>query len=166
METLIESKISTIKQLFGEERKIIPTSIDETLNCEGDVFKTDGGEIIYLETIFNDFTIDELVRLTAISEKLYDKYNTHCTCYILCMGGVSVNEMPITSKADFTIKLAQTQMHTYDIILNGIKKKISNHELLDADDIKVLQMIPMLCKHEERDYYRKQVFTIMNNLGL
>lgn len=155
-----------MEQLFGEERKIIPSPIDETVDGDGDVFKTETDEIIYLETVLNDFTIDELVRFTSIAEKLYEKYNAHCTCYILCMGDVCVNEMPIKSEADFTITLAQTQVNPCDIVLNGIKNKIRNQGLLDAGDIQALQMIPVMCKPEERDYYRRQVFQIMNNLGL
>lgn len=165
---LTNEKIKTMQTIFSEERTINPIPLEQVPQGNGDVYQTEDGEIIYLELQLNSFTIDELVRYTDIMESLYDKYNKHCTAYIICVRGVEieVQEMPIKSEADFTIKLAQTDINPCDVILNGVKTKIKNGILLDKNDIRALQMIPLMCDENEKNYYRKQVFEIMNRLGL
>ena len=164
-ETLIY-KMGTIESVFGEQRKLTPQPQEIISLGDGDVFKTDDGEVIYLELILNDFTVDELVRITNIAEKLYSKYDSRCYCYVLCMGQVTVNEMPIPSEAEFTIKLAKSEASPCDVILNRIKYKIRNNELLDEEDIQALHMLPHICPPSEKDDYRKLVFSIMSELGL
>lgn len=165
---IIENKIETIKEVFHEQREICPTPLPQIEKGDGTTFKTTNGEIIYLELQLKDFTVEELVRYTSIMEDLYEEHEKHCTAYILCDEGVEVkvNEMPIKSKADFTIKLAQTDLDSCKVVLNGIKNKIQQGELLDEADIYALQMIPVMCSKDERDYYRTQVFKIMNEIGL
>lgn len=160
--------INTITEMFNENRTIVPEVIKEDINGDGDIFKTESGEIIYFELQLEDFTIDELIRYTNIMETLYEKYQVHCTACIVCAEGVKVrvNEMPIKSEADFTIKLAQTNMDPCDVMLNGIKAKMNRNELLDEEDICALQMIPMMCSKDKRNHYRKEVFSILDTIGL
>ena len=167
MDTTTE-KINVITNLFDEKRTIIPEVLEENLNGDGEVFKTQNGEIIYFELQLDNFNIDELIRYTGIMETLYSKYKVHCTACILCADGVEVQvcEMPIKSEADFTIKLAQSDMNPCDVVLDVIKTKMRNGELLDEGDIHALQVLPMMCSKDKRDYYRKKVFAIMNEIGL
>lgn len=164
----MKEQIQTIKKMFDETREINPTPIDIKLNGDGKAYKTGDGEIIYCELQLKDFTIDELVRYTGIMETLYEEYNTHCTAYIVAADGVEVkvNEMPIKSEADFTIKLGVTDIDPCESILDHIKQKMASGELLDREDIEKLQMIPFMCSKNKRDYYRTQVFHIMNMLEL
>jgi len=160
--------INIIENMFDEKRTILPEPLQENINGSGETFKTQNGEIIYFELQFEEFNIDELVRYTSIMETLYEKYKVHCTACILCADGVrvTVKEMPIKSEADFTIKLAQTNMSPCDVVLEVVKTKMKNGELLDVDDVHALQMIPMMCPKDKRDYYRAQVFGILNEIGL
>lgn len=167
METTNE-KIRTMQTIFSEKRTINPTPLEQVPQGSGEVYQTEEGEIIYIELQLTDFTIDELVRYTDIMETLHERYNKHCTAYIICVEGteVKVQEMPIKSKADFAIKVAQTDINPCQIVLEGIKTKIKNEELLNEEDIQALQILPLMCPDNERNYYRKQVFRIMNMLGL
>lgn len=167
METTKE-KIKAMQTIFSEERTINPTPLEPITNGGGDVYQTEEGEIIYLELQLKDFTVDELVRYTGIMESLYEKYKKHCTAYIICVQGVEVEvqEMSIQSEAEFTIRLAKTEIDPCAVILNGLKTKMKEGGLLDEEDIQVLQMLPFMCSEDEKDYYRKQVFLIINMLGL
>ena len=163
VEETVYNKIKTIENMFDEKRNIVPNVV-ECLEY-GEVFETDEGEPVYLEMVLGDFGVEELVRITSVAENLYSEYGKMCTCYILCMGAVTVNEMPIKSEADFTIRLAQSQKSSCEVILSMIKQKMKS-ELLDVEDIQALQMIPVMCDPSEREYYRREVFNIMNELGL
>ena len=163
VEEIAYNKVKTIENMFGEKRNIFPNVV-ECLE-HGEVFETEDGEPVYLEMVLGDFGVDELVRITCIAENLYFKYKKLCTCYILCMGAVTVNEMPIKSEAEFTIKLAQSEKSTCEVVLSMIKQKMKS-ELLDVEDIQALQMLPVMCDPSERNYYRNEVFSIMNELGL
>lgn len=163
MESIIKHKIQTMENMFDVEQKIVPEVV-ATLG-EGEVFKTENGEVVYFEMLLRDFTVDELVRVTHIAEDLWNEHHVHCTCCIIGMGDVCVNEMPIKSEADFTIRLAKSDVAPCDAVLGVIKSKMKR-ELLDEEDIQALQMIPVMCNPEEKDYYRKEVFAIMNELGL
>lgn len=159
-------KISAVERIFREKLNVVPLPLEEIPDVEGDIFRTDDSNIIYVEMLLRDFSVDELVRMVSISEALCDKYDCHCTCYILCYGDVTVNEMPILSDKDFTIRLAQSDMNHCEVILNIVKSKLMRGILLDEEDINALYKLPMVCKVEDRNFYRKEVFNILNMLGL
>ena len=60
--------------------------------------------------------------------------------------------------------LACVQENPAQIILDVIKNKISKGELLDGDDLHALSMLPLICKKEDRNYFRKEYFRIINKL--
>lgn len=164
----MNAMIKTIQHIFNENREINPTPLPKIEQAHGEAYKTKNNEIIYCEIQIEDFTIDELVRYTHIMETLYEQYKTPCTAYIITTQGVEikVKEMPIKSEADFTIKLAQTDISSCEIVLDAIKTKMKNGELLNENDIEALQMIPMVCNPKDKDYYRKQVFQILSIIGV
>ena len=51
------------------------------------------------------------------------------------------------------------------MLLNIIKNKLKKGETLDNDDLYALSMMPMICKKEERNYFRKEYFKIINNFN-
>lgn len=69
------------------------------------------------------------------------------------------------SHAEFTIKLACVEEDPCKIILNAIKAKVKNHELLDGDDLHALSMLQVMCRKEDRNYYRREYFKIINKIS-
>lgn len=166
----IRSKI--IRETFDDKRTLVsPVNADE-LNLNehvhqgGDMFITSDGEIIDLEFQETDFTEDELVKYVELAEELYEKIEKEVSIYIICPKdiGVYVKEIEIRSDADFTIKLACIPEERCELILNYIKHKIKANEKLSEDDINALNNLPVKCRKENRNYYRRETIRIMNRL--
>ncbi len=164
------TQINIIKETFNDQRKIVASvtaeelNIDEEIHHEGDFFITSDGEIIDLEFQIVDFTEYELVKYIELAEHLYEKYKKNISVYIICPKeiNVCVKEEEILSEADFTIKLACSQVDSCEIILEGIKDKIKNNELLDENDLYNLRQLQVMCEKSKRNYYRLEYLKIMN----
>ena len=166
------TKARIIDETFHDKRKIkcfLPIEnlrLAEHIHQEGELFITENYEIIDLEFQFKDFTEDELVKYVELAEALYEKNNKRISIYILCPNSVNiyVREFEIKSEADFTIKIAAIEENLSQIALDIIKSKLDKGELLDRDDIEILKILPLSCKKEERNYFRKECFKIINKL--
>ena len=165
-------RTKVIYETFDDERKIVSSikaeelNIDENIHQGGDIFITSEGEFIDLEFQFVDFTEDELVKYAEFAEELYEKSQKKVSIYILCPKDINVcvRECEIKSDATFTIKLACIQENPCEIILNGIKAKLKANEKLDSDDLNELSMLQVMCKKEDRNYYRREYIKIINRL--
>lgn len=166
-------RTKVIRETFNDTRVIkcvTPENIrkvDEDIYPGGDIFTTEEGDLIDLEFQMDDFNEDELVKYVELAEALYKKNQRHVSIYIICTNDVTVcvKECEIKSEADFTIKLACIQEDPCKLVLNVIKDKIKNGDLLNGDDIFALSLLPMMCKPKERNYYRKEYFRIMNRIS-
>ena len=166
----IRTKI--IEKTFNDNRKIkylTPEhlrAVDGDIYPGGDIFTTENGDLIDLEFQITDFDEYELVKYVELAEALYEKNGCHIAIYIICPNNVNVyvKEGEIMSQADFTIKLACINEDPCKIILKAIKYKISNNELLNGDDLHALSMLQSVCKKEERNYYRREYFRIINRI--
>ncbi|MBQ2831059.1 hypothetical protein [Methanobrevibacter sp.] len=140
--------------------------LDENVYQGGDIFKTKDDEFIVLELQMKDFDEDELVKYVEFAESLYEKQHQPVSIYIICPGDINiyVREFEIKSEACFTIKLAKIDEDPAAIILKMIKHKLRNNEVLDEDDYHALEMIPVICEKEKRNYYRREAFKIINRL--
>lgn len=165
-------RAKVIKETFNDKRKITSSikaeelKIDEDIHQGGDIFITSDGEIIDLEFQMVDFTEDELVKYAEFAENLYEQSGKEVSIYLICPNDVNVcvRECEIKSDATFTIKLACIQEDPCEIILNGIKAKLNSNEMLDGDDLHALSMLQVMCKKEDRNYYRREYFKIINRL--
>lgn len=168
---IMQTKI--IQETFNDKRKIrckLPIDklqLEDNIHQEGNLFISENNEIIYLELQLTDFTEDELVKYVELAEALYEKKNCHVSIYIICPNTIDicVKECEIKSEADFTIKLAAIEENPAHMLLNIIKNKLKKGETLDNDDLYALSMMPMICKKEERNYFRKEYFKIINNFN-
>ena len=166
----IRTKI--IKETFNDSRRIKcitpekDRKLDDNIYPGGDLFTTEDGEFIDLEFQMEDFNESELVKYVEFAEALYKKHQKQVSIYLLCPDTVNVlvRECEIKSEAEFTIKLACIQENPAHIILDIIKNKINSGELLDGDDLHALSMLPIICKEEDRNYFRKEYFKIINKL--
>ncbi len=166
----IRTKI--IKETFNDSRRIKcitpekDRKLDDNIYPGGDLFTTEDGEFIDLEFQMKDFNESELVKYVEFAEALYKKHQKQVSIYLLCPDTVNVlvRECEIKSEAEFTIKLACIQENPAHIILDIIKNKINSGELLDGDDLHALSMLPIMCKEEDRNYFRKEYFKIINKL--
>lgn len=167
------TKAKIIKETFDDKRKIrchLPIQnlrLDEQIHQEGELFITENYEIIDLEFQFEDFTEDELVKYVELAEALYEKNRKRISIYIICPRSVNIcmRECEIKSEADFTIKLASIEENLSQIALDIIKSKLDNGETLDREDLKILEILPLSCKKEERNYFRRECFKIINRLN-
>lgn len=166
----IRTKI--IKETFNDSRRIKcitpekDRKLEDNIYPGGDLFTTEDGEFIDLEFQMEDFNESELVKYVEFAEALYKKHQKQVSIYLLCPDNVNVlvRECEIKSEAEFTIKLACIQENPAHIILDIIKNKINSGELLDGDDLHALSMLPIMCKEEDRNYFRKEYFKIINKL--
>jgi hypothetical protein len=166
----IRTKI--IKETSNDSRRIKcitpekDRKLDDNIYPGGDLFTTEDGEFIDLEFQMEDFNESELVKYVEFAEALYKKHQKQVSIYLLCPDTVNVlvRECEIKSEAEFTIKLACIQENPAHIILDIIKNKINSGELLDGDDLHALSMLPIMCKEEDRNYFRKEYFKIINKL--
>ena len=163
-------RAKVIRETFHDTSKIErPVSaeelnFDENITHDGDIFMTEDGEFIDLELQKKDFDEDELLRYVELAEDIYEKHHKKVSVYVICPDNIDVyvREFDIKSDADFTIKLAKIEENTAEIILNMIKRKIMNREMLDEDDLNALEMLPAICEKEKKHYYRLEVFKIKN----
>ena len=154
---LTQSKI--IRELFQDDRNGL-IQLDE----QGHLFQTGDNEIIYLDLLMEDFTSDALADKVEEVERLYDEFGKTINLYLICPTNIHVlvREFEIKSKADFCIKIAQTDLDPCNMVLNTIKTKIANNETLGEDDIQALQLLPVMCEPSQRKMMRREVFRIMN----
>lgn len=161
---------NVIRETFNDESKIVSSvdaeelAIDKDIHQGGDIFITSKGEFIDLELQDEDFTEDELVKYVELAEGLYEEYGSKVSIYILCPRDINVcvKEFRIKSDADFTIKLACIDEDPCEAMLDYYKSKIRANEPLNKDDMDILESLPMRCKKEKRNYYRREIFKIMN----
>ena len=155
-----EVRTKIIRETFNDSRRINCSvsadelQIDEYVHKGGDIFKTEEGDFIDLEFQMKDFDECELVKYVEFAENLFEKHQKHVSIYIICPDDINVcvKECEIKSEASFTIKLAKVNENPAKIILNMIKQKIKNNEMLDSEDLHALSMLPVICKKEERNY--------------
>ena len=142
-------------------------AVDDGIYPGGDIFTTEDGELIDLEFQMTDFDEDELVKYVELAEALYEKNRCPISIYIICPDDVNIcmKECEIMSKADFTIKLACINEDPCQIILKAIKHKIKNNEILNGDDIHALSLLQVKCRKEDRNYYRREYFKIINKIS-
>lgn len=165
-------KTEMIKENFNDPRKIkCPTPIhlrelDENVHQGGDIFTTEDGDFIDLEFQLVDFDEIELAKFVEFAEELYEKNHKHVSVYLLCPKEVNVcvKEFTIKSEADFTIKLAKVPEDSCRIFLKFIKNKLKNDEVLDCDDLHMLEMLPVMCAKQDRNYFRVETFKIINRI--
>ena len=162
-------KSRTIREVFNDTRKICiapkhEVMLDEGVHPGGDIFTTEDGEFIDFETQLKDFDAEELAKYVEFAENLYEKHQKKVSIYILCPRTIDVNvrECPLKSEADFTIKLACSQEDICHLILNHIKNKLKNDMILDCDDIHAVEMLPVRCNRNDRNYFRVESIKIMN----
>lgn len=151
-------EMKIIKDAFKDNRKVKP--LDNTFH----LFQAEDGTIIYMDMQMEDFTTDELLRYVEKAELLYHDYQTKIQVYLICPLNVNVlvKEFAIKSEADFTIKLAKTHQDMHMMILDIIKKKVEDNTPLNSEDMKALELLPMVCPVNEQHTVRKEVFKIMN----
>lgn len=154
----VENRMKVIRNVFDDSSEI------EYVGSYGggELFIADGIDIIYLSLLIDDFNEDKLLHYVKIAEDLYNEYSLSVKIYLAATSdvNVTVREFDVKSFADFTIKLAKTDLDVCSNILTMIKAKLSETELT-PEDIEVLSMLPFMCKPSERDYYRKEYFKIM-----
>jgi len=163
-------KRELIKNTFEDERSIkcvTPMEIrqlDENVHQGGDIFTTEEGEFIDLEFQLVDFDEEELTKYIEFAENLYEKHQKKVSVYIICPKdiNITVKECPIKSDADFTIKLSCHHEDLCHMVLEVIKNKIKNHEILTNEDIHILAMLPVKCAKKDRNYFRLEYLKIIN----
>ena len=166
-----EIRTKIIRETFNDKRKIEcitpeeDRKVSENVHPGGDIFTTENGELIDLEFQMEDFTIEELVKYIELAEGLYERHRKQVAIYIICPDTVDVlvKECEIKSEADFVIKLARIAENPAEMILKVIKDKIRNG-VFDADDLEALAMLPLMCKKEDKNYFRNESLKIINKL--
>ena len=154
----LENRTNLIRNVFKDNSEL------EYLGRygNGELFLADNFEIIFLNLLIDNFNEDKLLEFVKIAEDLYNEFSMGIKIYLAATGNVevTVDECEIKSFADFTIKLAKTDIDVCSNILTMIKAKMVESELSKAD-IEILSMLPFMCQENERDYYRKEYFKIM-----
>jgi hypothetical protein len=165
-----EFKTRLIKRNFKDNRTITCpapehlTRLDENVHPGGDIFTTEDGKFIDFEFQKEDFDEVELAKYIDFAENLYEKHHKHVSVYILCPKHINicVKEHRIISDADFTIKLSCSQEDYPKMILDILKEKIRNKEILDKDDLIMAERLPLWCAKKDRNYYRVESLKIIN----
>lgn len=165
-----EIKTRIIKETFDDDRKIkceIPPEdmhLPAHVHQGGDLFMTEDGEFIDLEFQMENFDEGELVKFIEFAEELYEKHRRRISIYILCTDNVKilVRECPIYSDAEFNIKLACSEDYFALSFLCHIKNKLRKGMKLDDDDEVILEKLPMLCRKEDRKFFRRETLKIIN----
>ena len=169
-EEYLELRKELIRKTFKDKRKIkcrTPEDVrmlDDDVYPGGEIFTTEDGEFKDLEFQINDFDEVELAKYVGFAESLYEKHHKKISIYIICPKNIDVyvKELPIKSKADFTIKLYCSQEDPCRIILDIINDKIKSKQPLDSDDIRIVEMLPEMCDKKDRMYYRVESLKILN----
>ena len=158
-------KNPTQKQLMKINEKINETNFI-TSDEIGEIYTDDNGRFGNFKLQSCDFDAEELSKRVEIAESIYELYKKPVTIAVLCPKDVDVlvKECPIKSEADFTIKLSTLADDTCSNLLKFIKNKTQNNEKLSAEELEVLSILPIMCKKEERHYYRTQYLNIISNL--
>lgn len=168
-----KERTKIIRETFNDKRKIkcvTPENVrrvDEHIYQGGEIFTTEEGDFIDLEFQLTDFDEDELVKYVEFAEAFYEKTHRRISIYIICSNDIEirVKECPIMSEAEFVIKIACAQEDPCKIVLEEIKRKVRNHELLNGDDLHALSMLQVMCRKEDRNYYRREYFRIINKIS-
>ena len=147
--------MSIVKDTFKDYRRMEEVGVD--------TFKTEDNEIVITKIQIGDFTPKALAEYTVLCEDAYEKYNTKINLYIIMdpLAKVTVKQMEIKSKADFTIKLALSNEDPIEKMIKLIGEKITNGTATQ-EDYEALKMIPVNCKKEDRLYYRQKTLEMLN----
>lgn len=167
-----EVRTKVIREAFNDARAIkcvvdnSDLQLDKHIHQGGDIFETETGELIDLEFQMKNFDEDELVKYVEFAEEIYEKHGKTLSIYLICPKDINVcvRECEIKSHAEFTIKLACIQEDPCKIVLDNIKEKLKRNETLNGDDLHALSMLQVMCKKEQRNYYRQQYLKIINRL--
>ena len=165
-----KTKTKIIKDIFKDDRPIkcqTPEhirAVDDNIYRGGDIFTTENGDFIDFEYQLTDFDEEELEKYIGLAENLYEKHQKHVSIYLLCHKNIkiTVKEHKISSKAEFTIKLSCNQYDPCHMILKNIKGKISKNYLLDAEDYKMIELLPVMCEINDVSYFRAESLKIIN----
>ncbi|MBR0271984.1 MAG: hypothetical protein IJQ68_08365 [Methanobrevibacter sp.] len=167
-ENNLDIEIRIMKEAFDETRTIVgyaPEEMKTNNNTphNGDLFITDGGELISLEYQMIDFDENELARYVELAEELYEKNNVAISIYVLCPNTIQVTapECVIKSEATFNIKLACFAPNPAYDALYHIKEKVDKKIRLDEKDLDILSAIPMMGPKEDRKKLRVECFKII-----
>lgn len=141
------------------------TELDDSVHPGGDIFMTEDGEFVDFEIQLKDFDEEELTKYVEFAENLYEKHEKRVSVYILCDKhiNITVKECPLKSEADFTIKLACSQDACH-VVLFYIKNKLKREIALDCQEISLVENLPVMCKKEDRRYFRLESIKILNSL--
>ena len=131
-----------------------------------DIYRTNDNDIVMTKIHLGDFTTESLANYICEVEDAYDEYHTHINLYIAMdpAGDVLVEEREIKSHADFSIKLAVLDGNPVEIALHTIGAKIADGTYTQ-EDLDVLQILPMMCKGEDRKDCRKRVLDLLEMVG-
>ena len=166
----IQQEIRIIKDAFDEKRNIIAFAPEEMTRVKkdchpgGDIFITDGGELIDLEYQMKDFDEEELAKYVELAEELYERNRVAISIYILCPRSIQIlaPECMIKSEAIFNIVLSSYGDNpAYDLFYQ-IKEKVDKKIKLNREDMKNLEIIPLLGPREERKKLRTECFKLLN----
>lgn len=171
--TDFDIKTKLIKETFNDELNIKydlfekePQMIDDFPE-EIDIYVTENEKIICLDILLNDFDVEQLTQYIEIAETLYEKQKKSVSIYLLCPPNINVcvKECELRSEAEFSIKLARIEENPCSMILDKIKNKMNNDEILDYEDVNALLMLPVMCEKKDRHYYRKESIRILNEIN-
>ncbi len=165
-----DTQTRIIKETFYDDRKIkcvtpeIDRQLPEHVYPGEDIFTTEDGEFIDLEFQMTDFDEDELVKYVEFAEEMYEKHKKHISVYIICPDYIKVlvRECPLKSDADFTIKLSCCNFNVAFSLLRHIKSKIRKEMALDEDDKTIIENLPVICRKEDRNFFRKESILLLN----
>ncbi|WP_407380580.1 hypothetical protein [Methanobrevibacter sp.] len=168
-ENLDCEEIRIIKEVFDETREITGyaspemTEVNEDCYKGGDIFITEGGELIDLECQMKDFDEVELANYVELAENLYEKNKVPISIYILCPNTIQVTapECTIKSEAIFNIKLACYNSNPVYDALYHIKDKVNRNMKLNDEDMEVLIRIPVMGPKKDRKNLRIECFRIL-----
>ena len=171
--TDFDIKTKLIKETFNDEINIKydlsekEPQIVNDFSEEIDIYVTEDEEIICLDILLNDFDVEQLTQYIEFAETLYEKEKKSVSIYLLCPPNINVcvKECELRSEAEFSIKLARIEENPCSMILDKIKNKMKNNEILDSDDMNALLMLPVMCEKKDRHYYRKESIRILNEIN-
>ena len=145
---------------FDIKTKLIKETFNDEINIKYDLSEKE-------PQIVNDFDVEQLTQYIEFAETLYEKEKKSVSIYLFCPPNVNVcvKECELRSEADFRIKLARIEKNPCSMILDKIKNKMKNNEILDSDDMNALLMLPVMCEKKDRHYYRKESIKILNEIN-
>ena len=147
--------MSIVKEIFSDFREMEEIGVD--------TFRTEDNEIVITKVQVGNFSPKTLAEYTVLCEDAYEKYHAKINLYIVMdpFAKVTVKEMEIKSKADFTIKVGLSNEDPIEKVIKLIGEKIIRGTATQ-EDYETLKMIPVTCKKEDRLYYRQKTLEMLN----